>query len=224
MKVGTPTAAASTPTGSCSGATRVRATASAATTKAPPPSALAGSRTGAARTPSQPERVRNDEPDEADRARRRDRRAGRERGREQDAAAAPADRHAERRGPGVAARQPVELARARPDDDQRHGERRPDDLPARRAVQIAEQPEDHAAQLPLVGQGQDQGDEGRAAGADHHADEQEGRRCVGLRREGAAPPGGARAGRRAAPTRSVAPMPAPSATPHSESARRSRRR
>ena len=145
--------------------------------------------------------MRHDQADEADRPGRRDRGAGGDRRGEQVGAAAPADRHAEGRRPGVAARQPVELARARPDDGERERQRDPDDLPMRGAVQVAEQPEHHAAQLALVGEPEDQRDDRRAARADHHADQQQRRRAVPARRRRRAGEAAARAGRTAAPRR-----------------------
>jgi hypothetical protein len=77
--------------------------------------------------------------------------------------AAPADRHAERRRPGVAARQPVELARARPGDGQRGPAR------SRRSPQCATPFRSPSSQntmprsWPLVGEAEDERDDRRAA-------------------------------------------------------------
>ena len=180
---GTPTAAAMTPTGSCTGATTVRATASASTTNAPPPSALAGSRTAAARAPISRSACGTTSPTKPIAP------AVATAAPVASAAAASAmrrrrdDRDAERRRPGVAAGEPVELARGRPHERQRDQPGEPRDAPLGGAVQVAEKPEHHAAQLHLGGQHQQHRDERRAGRADHHADQQQRDRRLLRRRE-----------------------------------------
>ena len=84
------------PTGISTGAMRVRAPVSAATRKAAPPSAHAGSRMPVIGSPDEARRVRHHQPDEADEAAPRDGRRGDERRHEDRDALDPVDVDAER--------------------------------------------------------------------------------------------------------------------------------
>ena len=109
------------PTGSSRGSNSVRAPVSAQTRKIAPASADSGQQRAVPRADEQPHGVREDQPDEPDRAAHRDERAREQGGADEQQRAAAADVHAEGGRRGVAERERVERAGAR---EQRHADER----------------------------------------------------------------------------------------------------
>ena len=151
-----------TPSGSSTGAAAVRATTSARTTSAAPPSALAGKHDRVRRSGGEPDEVGDDETDEGDHARRRHRRSRREREREHEDQPGPLGVDAEVRGLALAEREQVELSRpcARDGDADRDARRRRADEGPRRAAEAAHRPEDDVSQLGVVGPCDQEADRG----------------------------------------------------------------